>query len=72
MSQIDWMASLGALVNAIFPKGSARPIAITRINNLLGTDNTDRPWIVELAANHVLSVRTKDWKYIEPNDGHQK
>lgn len=71
MSQIDWMASLGALVNAIFPKGSASD-SHNRINNLLGTDNTDRPWIVELAANHVLSVRTKDWKYIEPNDGPAK
>lgn len=68
MSQIDWMASLGALVNAVFPQDSASD-SHNRINNLLGTDSTDRPWIVELAANHVLSVRTKDWKYIEPNDG---
>ena len=45
------------------------PDSHNRIDNLLGTDSTDRPWIVELAANHVLSVRTKDWKYIEPNDG---
>lgn len=68
MSQIDWMASLGALVNAVFPQDSASD-SHNRIDNLLGTDSTDRPWIVELAANHVLSVRTKDWKYIEPNDG---
>jgi hypothetical protein len=68
MSQIDWMASLGALVNARLPKGSA-PDSYNRIGNLLGTDNADRPWVIELASNHVLSVRTKDWKYIEPNDG---
>ena len=24
--------------------------------------------IVEQSMNHTLSVRTKDWKYIEPND----
>ena len=68
MSQIDWMASLGSLVNAKFPKGSASD-SHNRIGNLLGTDNADRPWVIEQAANHVLSVRTKDWKYIEPNDG---
>lgn len=68
MSQIDWISSLGALINARLPKGSA-PDSYNRIGNLLGTDNADRPWVIELASNHVLSVRTKDWKYIEPNDG---
>lgn len=68
MSQIDWMASLGALIDARIPKGGA-PDSENRLGNLLGTDMTDRPWILELASNHVLSVRNKDWKYIEPNDG---
>ena len=68
MSQIDWMASLGELIHARLPKGSA-PDSWNRLGNLLGTDNTDRPWVVEFSANHVLSIRTKDWKYIEPNDG---
>lgn len=68
MSHIDWIASLGSLVDAKFPKGSA-PDSYNRIDNLLGMDDTDRPWVVELASNHTLSVRTKDWKYIEPNDG---
>lgn len=67
MSQIDWLASLGALVNARLPKGSA-PDSYNRIGNLTGTDRTDRPWIVEQSLNHTLSVRTKEWKYIEPND----
>ena len=67
MSQIDWLASLGALVNARLPKGSA-PDSYDRLGNLIGTDRTDRPWIVEQSMNHTLSVRTKDWKYIEPND----
>ena len=62
MSQIDWLASLGALVNARLPKGSA-PDSYDRLGNLIGTDKTDRP-----SMNHTLSVRTKDWKYIEPND----
>lgn len=67
MSQIDWMASLGALINARLPKGSA-PDSYNRLGNLIGTDRTDRPWIVEQSMNHTLSVRTKDWKYIKPND----
>ena len=68
MSQIDWMASFAALLQARMPKGSA-PDSRNRLGNLLGTDATDRPWIVEHAANGTLSVRTKEWKYIEPNDG---
>ena len=67
MSQIDWLASLGALINARLPKGSA-PDSYDRLGNLIGTDKTDRPWIVEQSMNHTLSVRTKDWKYIAPND----
>ena len=68
MSQIDWMASLGSLIGARIPKGSA-PDSWNRLGNLLGTDDSDRPWVVEFSSNHVLSVRTKEWKYIEPNDG---
>ncbi len=68
MSQVDWMASLGKLIGARFPKGSA-PDSQDRLGNLLGTDTTDRPYVIELAYNHVLSVRTKEWKYIEPSDG---
>lgn len=68
MSQIDWMASLGALIGARLPEGSA-PDSRDHLGNLLGTDDTDRAWVVEQSSNHVLSVRTKDWKYIEPNDG---
>lgn len=66
MSQIDWMASLAGLIHSPLPKGSA-PDSYNRIGNLLGTDATDRPWIVEQA--YALSVRTKEWKYIEENDG---
>lgn len=69
MSQIDLMASLGSLIDAKLPAGAA-PDSRDRLGNLLGTDDTDVPWVIEFASNHVLSVRTKDWKYIEPNDGH--
>lgn len=68
MSHIDWMKSLGSVIGAKLPKGSA-PDSRDRSGNLLGTDAEPTPWIVELASNHVLSVRTPQWKYIEPNDG---
>ena len=68
MSQIDWMASLGELIGARMPKGSA-PDSHNRLANLLGEDDTDRPWVIEQAASHVLSVRTTDWKFIEAHDG---
>ncbi len=68
MSQIDWMASLGTLIEAKIPKGGA-PDSQNCLNNLLGKEETDRPWVVEFSASHTFSIRTRDWKYIEPNDG---
>lgn len=68
VSQIDWLASLAALVNVNIPKGAA-PDSYNRLGNILGEDNTDRPWVIEQASNHTLSVRTKDWKYIEGSEG---
>ena len=67
VSQIDWLASLAALTGARIPKGSA-PDSYNRLGNLIGTDVSDRPWVIEHAANNTLSVRTPEWKYIEPND----
>ncbi len=71
VSQIDWLASLASLTGARIPKGSAFD-SFDRLGNLLGTDSTDRPWVVEHAANNTLSIRTKEWKYIEPNDDSRK
>ena len=45
------------------------PDSYNRLANLLGQDKTDRPWVIEQASNHTLSVRTKDWKFIEGSDG---
>lgn len=67
-SQIDIMKSLGELVGARLPKESA-PDSGDYLDALLGEDLAGRKWIVEQSYNHTLSVRTKDWKYIEPSDG---
>lgn len=53
---------------ARIPKESA-PDSWNRLSTLLGDDETDRPWIMEYSSNHVLSVRSGKWKYIDPSDG---
>lgn len=68
VSQIDWLASMAELVGARIPKGAA-PDSYNYLDNLLGRANEDRPWIIEQASNHTLSVRTRNWKYIEGSDG---
>lgn len=68
ISQIDIMASLGHLITARLPKGSA-PDSENSLDAFLGSDTAGRQWVIEQAYNHVLSVRTKEWKYIEPSDG---
>ena len=57
-----------SLVGARLPQGSA-PDSQDQIKTLLGEDTVGRDYVLELSWNHVLSARTKKWKYIEPNDG---
>lgn len=68
VSQIDWLRSLSSLVGARIPKNSARD-SEDRLATLLGEDSQDRPYVLEMAANHTLSVRTRDWKFIPPSQG---
>ena len=68
VSQVDWLASLASLTGATMPKNTA-PDSYNYLGSWLGKEKTDRPWVIEQTSNHTLSVRTKDWKYIEPNDG---
>lgn len=65
VSQIDLMASLGQLINARLPKGAA-PDSFKAWDSWTGKDSLGRQWVVEEAANHTLSLRTKKWKYISP------
>lgn len=68
MSQVDWLASLAQVVGARLPKGTACD-SKARMGNLLGTDREGRPWVIEQSLTRVLSVRTPQWKFIEPDDG---
>ena len=71
ISQIDLMASLGHMLNARMPKGAA-PDSFNAWDTWTGKDQKDRAWIVEEAVNHTLSVRSREWKYIEPCDNPYK
>lgn len=68
VSQIDWLKSLAALTGVTLPSKAA-PDSYNFMGSWLGKDKKDRPWVIEQASNHTLSVCTKDWKYIEPSDG---
>lgn len=68
ISQVDLLASMASLVDVTIPKGAAKD-SQPRVNTWLGEDEEDRPWIIQQSVNHVLSVRTPQWKYIEPNNG---
>lgn len=69
-SQVDLMASLGELIHATLPKGSAKD-SEKHLDTLFGKNQEGRAYVIEQAQNHTLSVRTKDWKYIEPSNGPQ-
>ena len=68
VSQIDWLASMAALTNSRLPQGSA-PDSYNYLDTWIGKDKNGRSWVIEQALNKALSVRTKDWKYIEPSEG---
>ena len=68
VSQIDWFRSLAALVDGRIPKGSA-PARPPPPAPRPGKNQDNREWVIEQALNHALSVRTRDWKYIEPSYG---
>lgn len=67
-SQVDLIASLSELLNATLPKGSAKD-SEKNLDIMLGQNKDGRAYVIEQAQNHTLSVRTKNWKYIEPSDG---
>lgn len=67
LSQIDWIASLAQLNDVPIPATAARD-SRPMLDALLGSD-VSRPYVIEQASNHALSVRTPDWKYIEPSKG---
>lgn len=66
--QLDWLASLAALLGVELPEGVA-PDSENRLDSWLGTDRQGRPCLVVQNAQNNLSIITSDWKYIEPGEG---
>lgn len=68
VSQIDFFSSLGSLVRARFPKGSASD-SRDYLSTLLGNDQKGRDYVIGQSNTHVLSVLTSQYRYIEPSNG---
>jgi arylsulfatase A-like enzyme len=64
--QIDFLASLAALVNEELPNHAA-PDSVNLLPALLGESQTGRDVLVEQARS--IAVRQGPWKLIEPNAG---
>lgn len=67
VSQVDIFESLAKLIGA--ETVGMAPDSRDCLNTFLGVTNRNAPWIIEQSYDHVLSIRTKNWKYIEPSDG---
>ena len=67
MSHIDLFASFGEMLGARIPKGAC-PDSRPHWANLMGSDRDARPYVVEQSLSHTLSIRTPEWKYIEPSN----
>lgn len=75
VSQVDLMGTLAQLIGRTLPQ-DAGPDSRAHSDGWLAAAyaldparRTDRPYVIEQAANGSLSLRTARWKYIEPCDG---
>lgn len=64
LSQIDLTASIAGFLGVRIPKGGA-PDSFDRMNNWLGRDLTDRPWVIQQGYDQTLALRVPEWKYVE-------
>lgn len=66
ISQIDFYASLSALVKSNIPVGTATD-SQNKLDAMLGKSQKARNYLVEQNINNTLSVVSGKWKYIEPS-----
>ena len=67
-TQLDWYASLAALVGYQFNQGEA-PDSDNGLKALIGKDKKGRKYVVKQNISNVLSIVSNGWKYIEPSKG---
>ncbi|MBR1926962.1 MAG: arylsulfatase [Bacteroidales bacterium] len=68
VSQLDLFRSFGAMLDQRIPKGGA-PDSRDALPAWLGRDPFGREYVIEQANNRALSVRTKEWKYVDQSEG---
>ena len=68
VSQLDFFATFAALAGQPVPAGAGRDSRDASAA-LVGDDRAGRDHVIGQSANDRLSVRTADWKYIEPGPG---
>ena len=68
VSHVDLFRSFCGMLGQRMPKGSA-PDSQDALRAWLGQDPLGREYVIEQANNRTLSVRNKEWKYVEPSDG---
>lgn len=69
VSQIDWLASLARLVGVRLVDDQAGDSRDQLATLLAQRGAKGIPYVIAQASNKTLSVRTAQWKYIEPSDG---
>lgn len=68
VSQIDFVASMAALVGVDVPDGMA-PDSENQLSAWLGDDQNGREHVVIMSYDRSLAIRDKKWKYIAPGGG---
>ncbi len=68
VSQIDFIASMGALVGQEVPQGAA-PDSENHLDSWVEAQNVGREHVIAQSQNLNVTIRNKEWKYIPPSGG---
>ncbi len=69
VSQIDFLDVMASITGVSGGQRLSPDGAPIEKNSWLGADDGGRPFAVEMAANHTLSLIMFGWKYVEPKGG---
>ena len=69
VSQIDFLNVMAGIIGASIVDTLSPDGLCGQEKTWLGETHPGRPYAVEMASNHTLSLLTEEWKYIEPKGG---
>ena len=69
VSQIDFLNVMAGIIGAPIVDTLSPDGLCGQEKTWLGEMHPGRPYAVEMASNHTLSLLTEEWKYIEPKGG---